>query len=91
MAEVLASSSGYRLSRQQGLASHGGMKDWFIREFSRPGFTVELGKGVNPLPLSSWIHLPAGAGDADAGDFAVACFLFRKTIAPMGEKEYTKG
>lgn len=52
MAEVLASSSGYRLSRQQGLASHGGMKDWFIREFSRPGFTVELGKGVNPLPLS---------------------------------------
>lgn len=32
--------------------SHAGYKDWFIQEFRKPGFTLELGKGINPLPLS---------------------------------------
>ena len=35
-------------------ADAGGYKDWFIQEFDRPGFTVELGLGENPLPLSSF-------------------------------------
>lgn len=52
MAQVLSASSGYALDEPSGLASHGGFKDWFIREFHRPGFTVELGRGVNPLPAS---------------------------------------
>ncbi|MDE3839590.1 peptidase M14 [Bacillus methanolicus] len=34
--------------------SHAGYRDWFIQEFRRPGFTIELGKGVNPLPLSQF-------------------------------------
>ena len=34
--------------------SHAGFKDWFIQEYKRPGFTIELGKGVNPLPLSQF-------------------------------------
>ena len=34
--------------------SHAGYKDWFIKEFRRPGFTIELGKGVNPLPISQF-------------------------------------
>jgi len=42
--------SGYRAVRY--VDSHAGYKDWFIQEFKRPGFTVELGKGINPLPLS---------------------------------------
>ncbi|WP_255294803.1 M14 family metallocarboxypeptidase [Bacillus sp. AFS041924] len=32
--------------------SHAGYKDWYIQEFQKPGFTLELGKGINPLPLS---------------------------------------
>jgi len=36
--------------------SHAGYKDWFIQEFRKPGFTLELGKGINPLPLSMF-HL----------------------------------
>ncbi|MNP81921.1 Gamma-D-glutamyl-L-diamino acid endopeptidase 1 [compost metagenome] len=32
--------------------SDAGYKDWFIQEFGKPGFTVEAGFGVNPLPLS---------------------------------------
>ncbi len=51
MARVMASASGYTLSSPTGLASHGGFKDWFIDMYARPGFTFEMGKGVNPLPL----------------------------------------
>lgn len=34
--------------------SHAGYKDWFIQTYRRPGFTVELGTGVNPLPISQF-------------------------------------
>src|SRR5690625_1877372 len=34
--------------------SYAGYKDWFIQEFHRPGFTVELGSGVNPLPIDQF-------------------------------------
>lgn len=52
MAEILAASSGYSVSTPTGMASHGGFKDWFIEQFGKPGFTVEIGRGTNPLPLS---------------------------------------
>lgn len=54
MAEIMASSSGYTVADPEGLASHGGFKDWFIEETGRPGFTIELGKGVNPLPVEEF-------------------------------------
>lgn len=50
MAEIMATSSGYSLDVPISIATGGGFKDWFISEFSRPGFTVEIGKGENPLP-----------------------------------------
>lgn len=51
MAEIMATSSGYALDFPVGLAEGGGFKDWFISEFNKPGFTVEVGKGENPLPI----------------------------------------
>ena len=54
MAEIMAASSGYVVADPEGLASHGGFKDWFIEEQRRPGFTLEMGQGVNPLPLSDF-------------------------------------
>ena len=50
MAEIMATSSGYALDVPTGIASGGGFKDWFISEYRKPGFTIELGKGENPLP-----------------------------------------
>jgi g-D-glutamyl-meso-diaminopimelate peptidase len=38
----------------QYIDSHAGYKDWFIQEFRKPGFTLELGSGVNPLPISQF-------------------------------------
>jgi len=29
-----------------------GYKDWFLKEFYRPGYTIECGLGTNPLPIS---------------------------------------
>lgn len=43
--------SGYKLCVPEGAASFGGYKDWFIEKFGKPGFTVEIGLGKNPLPM----------------------------------------
>ena len=51
LAKILAMSSGYVLEAPVGLASYGGFKDWFIEKFHRPGFTIEVGKGKNPLSV----------------------------------------
>lgn len=52
LAEEFARVSGYKAV--QYVDSYAGYKDWFIKEFRKPGFTIELGKGINPLPLSQF-------------------------------------
>ncbi|MCP3741408.1 M14 family metallopeptidase [Rossellomorea sp. BNER] len=52
LAEEFARVSGYKPVRY--VDSYAGYKDWFIKEFQKPGFTMELGKGINPLPLSQF-------------------------------------
>lgn len=54
MASVMAAVSGYTVAAPDGLAAHGGFKDWFIDTHHKPGFTVELGKGTNPLPVTAF-------------------------------------
>lgn len=51
MAEIMATTSGYALDVPIGIATGGGFKDWFIEKYLRPAFTVEVGKGKNPLPI----------------------------------------
>ena len=53
---AFAAASGYRAAQVPAASSNAGFKDWFLQRFRRPGFTVEAGRGENPLPLSS---LPA--------------------------------
>ena len=50
-AKIFSALTDYTLVKNEGLYSSGGLKDWFIEEFKRPAFTVEIGKGKNPLPL----------------------------------------
>lgn len=54
IAEEFALSCGYKTAFPKGMASRGGLKDWYIEKFGRPGFTVEIGLGKNPLPLSDF-------------------------------------
>lgn len=52
--ELFSKASGYMLSQPYGITSYAGYKDWFIDKFNRPGYTIEVGKGKNPLPLSQF-------------------------------------
>ena len=50
----LEKASGYKLSETTGITSYAGYKDWFIKEYNKPGYTIEVGKGKNPLPISQF-------------------------------------
>lgn len=54
IAKLFSKVSGYELSETSGIASYAGYKDWFIEKYRKPGFTVEVGRGVNPLPISQF-------------------------------------
>ncbi len=54
IANRLAQVSGYDLILAEGLTDCTGYKDWVIEKFNIPAFTVEVGKGKNPLPLSQF-------------------------------------
>lgn len=46
--------SGYALEETPYRSSFAGYRDWFIQNFNRPGYTVEAGEGVSPLPISQF-------------------------------------
>lgn len=46
--------SGYSLEEVPYNSSFAGYKDWFIKNYNRPGYTIEAGFGVNPLPISQF-------------------------------------
>ena len=54
LGQVFAKVSGYRLAQAPYNSSFAGYKDWFIQNFRRPAYTVEVGEGTNPLPLSQF-------------------------------------
>ncbi len=49
-----ANSSGYLLNSTPYNSSFAGYKDWFIQNYNRPGYTIEVGSGSNPLPTSQF-------------------------------------
>ena len=54
LGEEFARVSGYELADTPYESSFAGYKDWFIQYFRRPGYTVEVGLGENPLPLNQF-------------------------------------
>lgn len=54
LGERFAQLSGYELADTPYESAFAGYKDWFIRFFRRPGYTIEVGEGENPLPLSQF-------------------------------------
>lgn len=51
--QILSRLSGYKLCRTDGSAAFGGFTDWVVRELKKLSFTVECGKGKNPLPIDN--------------------------------------
>lgn len=56
-AEEFARISSYTLEDTPYESAWAGYKDWFIQEFRRPGYTIEVGLGENPLPLSQFAEI----------------------------------
>ncbi len=46
--------SGYSLEETPYNSSFAGYKDWFIQNYNKPGYTVEVGLGENPIPVSQF-------------------------------------
>lgn len=57
IAGTFSSVSGYAVEDTPFASGFAGYKDWFIQDFNRPGYTIEAGLGVNPLPLSQFAQI----------------------------------
>ena len=61
MAKAFASATDYTIVKNEGHYSSGGLKDWFIEEFRKPGFTIEIGnfddiyRKIEPLMILGMI------------------------------------
>ena len=51
---AFAQLSGYALEDTPFASGFAGYKDWFIDALDRPGYTVEAGRGENPLPITDF-------------------------------------
>ena len=54
IAKKMSDVSSYQLVLADGLTDCTGYKDWVIEKFNIPAFTIEVGKGKNPVPLSQF-------------------------------------
>ena len=54
LGERFSRISGYELADTPFESAFAGYKDWFIKFFRRPGYTIEVGEGENPLPLQQF-------------------------------------
>jgi len=54
IANIFSRVSGYAVADVPIVAAYAGYKDWFIKEYRRPGFTIEVGLGKKPLPISQF-------------------------------------
>ncbi len=54
IAEAMGEASGYFVEETPYSSGFAGFKDWFIQNYNRPGYTIEAGRGVNPLPVTDF-------------------------------------
>ncbi len=54
LGKEFSAASGYTLANVPYASGFAGYKDWFIQEFRKPGYTIEVGQGVNPLPITQF-------------------------------------
>ena len=54
LGQEFARVSGYALENTPFASGFAGYKDWFIQDFDRPSYTIEVGLGESPLPLSQF-------------------------------------
>ena len=54
IADYFGEVSGYAVEETPYASGFAGYKDWFIETYNRPGYTIEVGIGTSPLPVSQF-------------------------------------
>lgn len=54
IARYFSEVSGYEVAETPRESGYAGYKDWFIQDYNRPGYTIEAGRGENPLPVTQF-------------------------------------
>ena len=54
IADYFGEVSGYAVEETPYASGFAGYKDWFIETYDRPGYTIEVGVGQSPLPVSQF-------------------------------------
>lgn len=57
IAEYFGEVSGYAVEETPYSSGFAGYKDWFIENYNLPGYTIEIGVGMSPLPLSQFSQI----------------------------------
>ena len=57
VAAYLSDITGYKCAMPSGAAAYGGLTDYCIQKLGIPAFTIECGKGKNPLPPSETLPI----------------------------------
>ena len=52
LGKEFARVSTYILDDGKETNSYAGYRDWYISKYNLPGYTIETGKGQNPLPIT---------------------------------------
>ncbi len=52
LSRIISRLTGFAPATARGESGMGGLTDWFIKEYNKPSFTLECGRGENPLPPS---------------------------------------
>ena len=54
IAEYFGKVSGYEVEETPLVSGYAGYKDWFIQQYDRPGYTIEVGLGINPIGMEQF-------------------------------------
>lgn len=57
IARYFGEVSGYTVEETPAVSGFAGYKDWFIQEYNRPGYTIEVGRGTNPLQMEQFANI----------------------------------
>ena len=57
IAQYFSMVSGYAVEETPLASGYAGYKDWFIMAYNRPGYTIEAGRGENPLPMNRFAQI----------------------------------
>ncbi len=57
ISKIISKMTKYNLAETSDTASYGGLTDWLIQKYEKPAYTIECGKGENPLDMCNLMSI----------------------------------